>query len=221
MNPRQKLTPKILHNYLKRHSAGRFKTLDYIRICFRPFITPFHDILQLIPEGAKVFDIGCGNGAFLLLVSSFRNASSISGLEIQAKVLEIAKRLLSSINNVEKKMELFEGSVLPVYLKEYNFITLIDVLHHIPANIQKEFLQEVFDKMGVGSILILKDIDADDKLRCYFNKLHDLIVNGEVGFELPMKRTVKILRGTGFIIESVFKKHIFVYPHFICVCRKI
>lgn len=221
MNSKEKLTPRILYNYLKRHSAGRFKTLDYIRICFRPFITPFHDILQLIPEGAKVLDIGCGNGAFLILISSFRNASSIAGLEIQDKVLEIAKRLLSYINNIEKKMELFDGSVLPVYLKEYNFVTLIDVLHHIPTNIQKEFLQEVFDKMGLGSVLIVKDIDADDKLRCYLNKLHDLIVNGEMGFELPMKRTVGILRQTGFIVESVLKKNIFVYSHFICVCRKI
>lgn len=83
--------------------------------------------LELVEEQKAVLDIGCGNGRILNILKD-KNIDYV-GCDQSSNLIEIAKKKwpdhsfvvsdLPNLNNLEKK--------------EYDYIFLIAVLHHIPA----------------------------------------------------------------------------------------
>ena len=73
--------------------------------------------------------------------------------------------------------------------------------------------------MKPGSKLIIKDIDGSSIFR-FANKMHDLIFAGEIGNELPLSITEKLLVLNGARIVSSQKKQMYVYPHYTIVAEK-
>lgn len=142
------------------------------------------------------------------------------GIEISETLIQNAKNLnqeFISYKNVQ--FETFNGFEIPNKIKNYSKIFLIDVLHHIPKKNQLDFLKEIYSKMSKESVLILKDID-DESLLVYFNKIHDFIFSGEIGFELKSTVAKKLTEEIGFKIMDSFSKRMFVYPHYFLILRK-
>ena len=107
----------------------------------------------------------------------------------------------------------------PLCLSAYDCITLIDVLHHIPKNVQEAYLRKLVSFMKPGSILILKDIDASSPL-VWFNSLHDAIFAGNGFQEIPAPEAASMLEGAGLDIESRWNVRRLWYPHFFLIARK-
>lgn len=214
----------ISSNQLSRFLQSRIPAeagfLDKIKIGYRPYICPFGELLEYIPEDSSVFDIGCGNGMFLSLVAKFRNPVSLGGIEILENLIDNAGYVLRDINNAAViSLDVFDGFNIPKEIENFKFIFLIDVLHHVPPKNQKSFLKNIYNNMSFGSVLVLKDIDASS-IFCRFNKLHDFIFSGQAGHELRAASVRKALGDIGFEILEFKKKRMFVYPHFTVICKK-
>ena len=192
--------------------------VEKLKVSYRPYICPFNELLETIPENAKVFDIGCGSGMFLFLVNKFRNPSQLFGIEIDERLIENAKDLFAS-EKTNASFSVFDGGMIPEQMKEFNYITLIDVLHHVPLEKQQQFLVEIYNKMGNNSTLILKDINSNNPFFVW-NKVHDFVFSGEVGHEPNPKKLTEQLKNIGFEIERVNYKMMFLYPHFTLICKK-
>jgi 2-polyprenyl-3-methyl-5-hydroxy-6-metoxy-1,4-benzoquinol methylase len=136
--------------------------------------------LSLVPPSTRLLDVGCGQGQFLKSVAVHRSPVALASLEIDGGLIQIARKELQTATTVPVKMEVYDGSQFPVYLADYDVISLVDVLHHISASDQRAFLENVLAGMRPGALLILKDIDARRAVLCVFNKLHDLVLSGEV-----------------------------------------
>ena len=194
--------------------------IDNLKINYRPYICPFSELLQQIPENTSLFDIGCGSGQFLLLVCAYRNPTSVMGIEISETLIENAKQLLQPYgNDTSIQLSVYDGDHLPENICEFKFVTLIDVGHHIPPKKQVDFFKTLFSKMGPGATLLYKDINGASPL-VFANKLHDLVFSGEIGNELSQKKTLNIFESTGFKILSTSKKTMFWYPHFTIIAQK-
>lgn len=205
--------------YLKTKSNS-LGFIDKLKVVYRPLICPFDKLLNYIENNDSVFDIGCGSGQFCALVAKFKPTKNIIGIEISETLIQNAKNLnqeFISYKNVQ--FETFNGFEIPNKIKNYSKIFLIDVLHHIPKKNQLDFLKEIYSKMSKGSVLILKDID-DESLLVYFNKIHDFIFSGEIGFELKSTVAKKLTEEIGFEIMDSFSKRMFVYPHYFLILRK-
>ncbi len=109
---------------------------------------------------------------------------------------------------------MYNGTELPDVLFEYDHLFLIDVLHHVPVAQQAAFLKQIYAKMRPGSKLILKDIDAARLVWCSFNKLHDLMLSGEIGHEWTFARALTECQRIGFELVGSQKKRTLVYPHY-------
>jgi 2-polyprenyl-3-methyl-5-hydroxy-6-metoxy-1,4-benzoquinol methylase len=147
---------------------------------YRPVICPFDELLPLVPEGSSVLDIGCGSGAFLYLVGKFRHPKTLCGLDINDKTLEEARILLNS-SGFEGRLKLknIEKSCLAEEVASVNFVSLIDVIHHVPVEKQRELVTDLCQSAKKGTKILIKDIDKSDRLRQIFNKLHDLVLARE------------------------------------------
>ena len=82
-------------------------------------------IAALVPEGSRVLDLGCGNGAFLSLLQSQRGCTGY-GVEIDdANVLASVQRGVSVIQlNLEQGLSMFDDQSFDVVLQ-------IDTLQHL------------------------------------------------------------------------------------------
>ena len=82
-------------------------------------------LAQLVPEGARVLDLGCGDGAMLSLLQQTRGCTGY-GIEIDdANVLACVKRGVNVIQlNLDEGLSLFEDASFDVVLQ-------IDTLQHL------------------------------------------------------------------------------------------
>jgi len=213
------MNSKTLVAYLKEQHAEEATFLDRIKIAYRPYLCPFDDILEAIPEKSSVFDVGCGSGMLLSLIGKFRNPIKLAGCEITEHLIENAKEVLSDFEN--KTLFVFNGDELPNEIMDFDIITMIDVLHHIPKEKQYSFLENLVQKMKLGSTLIFKDIRGESILS-YWNKFHDLLLAGEIGNELKTndvkhffvdKLTLKLVKSNN--------RRMLLYPHFTLILKKV
>lgn len=215
---------KALHNtdivaFLSKtkFSAG---LLDTLKIRYRTYICPFIDLIGRVQPGDKVGDVGCGSGQFLLLVSEFADKPDyLYGIEIKERLINNAKVLFTQHKQVRSKFEVFDGEHFPAELGAMDIIFLIDVIHHVPKKNQEAFISDLCAVMKPGARLILKDINGGSPM-VFFNKLHDLIFAGEIGNELRVGDTVRLLLQNGMEIIQQEKRRMYVYPHYTILASK-
>lgn len=212
------LTKKTLSKHLKL-KALNITGLDYLKVVYRPYFCPFDRILNYIPiKGATIFDIGCGHGILLALLAQFNQPERLGGIDTNVSAIQNAKKLVDW--PTEKLfISQYNGIHLPKQICEFDYVTMIDVLHHIPLNQKIEFIESIYSAMTKGAKLILTDIDEDSKL-VYFNRFHDKLMNGSAGTEIPARETKKILEKIGFKIIAESKELILLYPHYTLVAQK-
>jgi SAM-dependent methyltransferase len=212
------LSNKDLLRYLKSldFQAG---FLDRIKVYYRPLVCPFVELINLVKEGEKVGDIGCGSGQFGLLLAEFAKPSLVFGIEISERLVNNARQLFEKYAHTAYEFEVFDGVVFPDRIRDLDVIFLNDVLHHVPKAAQQRFLADLISKMKSGARLILKDINGGSLL-VYCNKMHDMLFAGEIGNELPWKKAKAWLEQNNLEILEFTKKRMYVYPHYTIVAKK-
>jgi 2-polyprenyl-3-methyl-5-hydroxy-6-metoxy-1,4-benzoquinol methylase len=192
--------------------------IDRLKIGFRPYICPFDLLLPHVESGLSYFDIGCGSGMFLRILAEYKNPVALGGVEISARLIENAACVLRPCA-VPTMLTVYDGCSLPADIGRYDYLFMIDVLHHVPLDRQFGFLATLFGRMRPGQRLLFKDIDAASPL-VYWNKLHDLALAGEIGHEQRARVVREHLESVGFEVSMVFRKRVFLYPHYALLCAK-
>jgi len=213
------LTPSTLVSFLKKLTVDASFT-DRLKIAYRPYICPFHDLLNGIGLGRSIFDFGCGSGQFCLLLAEYSQPTKLRGIEISESLIDNAKTMLAPYTDrVEVDFDVYDGETLPEEIAEYEFVTMIDVFHHLPIPLHAWFFKELYDKMSPGRTLLVKDINGAHPF-VLFNKLHDLIFGGEIGHEISPVAMRTLLKEAGFGDFRESKKTMFWYPHYTISCKK-
>lgn len=210
-------TNKELINLLKKSLPAQFDVMARLKVSYRPYLTPFNELLKIIPDNSSVFDIGCGNGAFLLLVNQLKKNVRTAGVEISEFLIANAKQLLQNVNK-NCELSVFDGVNIPD-LGNYDYVFMIDVLHHIPVAIRPAFFSSIRNTMKQGAVLILKDIDASHGLLTLCNKIHDLVISREIGHEISRDSAEKLLEQYNFSIQSSEYKRMLWYPHYTIIAK--
>ena len=174
----------------------------------RPWLCPLHVLAGEVPAGASILDIGCGSGVFLNLLADQGRISRGVGVDASSRAIDAARVAHSRIGSAKVAFELRrveEG--LPE--DRYGVVSMIDVLHHIPALAQRDALMAAASRVADGGMLLFKDVGLYPQWRAWASRLHDLAIARQwihivdpalveawmsaAGFELVHRQTINVL----------------------------
>lgn len=154
----------------------------------------------------------------LLEVIKTRSVTAVGGSEVSAVLLEVAR------STVERELgtpgKFIEAIVPPACLSEFDCVTLIDVLHHIPKDKQATYLKEAAANMKPGARFVLKDIDASSPL-VWCNRFHDAVFAGNGFQEASLNEAKAMVSNAGLVVEDSSSMRRLWYPHYFVIARKV
>ena len=188
---------------------------DRLLNTWRPRICPFHDLMEYVPEGARVLDIGCGTGLWLYLLSRTESISFGLGVEVDSVKVNLA----NTIKRAEDRLE-FQSILPEMQWPSGNFdcLTMIDVLHHVPPPRQQDFLRRI-EQTGATRI-VFKDIDPTAKCKAAMNTLHDLLLSHERPRYREKETVAHWLDESGYRTSHMGRHDMLWYSHYLVVADK-
>jgi SAM-dependent methyltransferase len=140
----------------------------------------------LIPDNARVLDIGCGQGllaSWLLTAKAMQhngnwpshwpkapNLRSIHGIELMPRDVARAQAALGDAATFTA------GDMCKVDFGSADAVVILDVLHYVSIPAQNDVLRRVRDALTPGGVLILRVGDANGGLPFKFSVLVDHVV---------------------------------------------
>jgi ubiquinone/menaquinone biosynthesis C-methylase UbiE len=121
---------------------------------------------------ARLLDIGCGTGSFLREVKRNHPRLAVTGLDLSAPYLGVARRRLAAWSRVE----LIEAAAeaMPFAAEEFDAVTCIYLFHELPPAIRRAVVAQIRRVLKPNGTLIFVDSlqngdePAYDALLTYF-----------------------------------------------------
>lgn len=184
---------------------------------YRPYICPFEDLLEQVPAGARLLDVGCGGGLFPGLAAETGRLSAAIGFDSNPAAIAMAQKLRVTSARLEFRHLDVEA---PWPEGPFDVVSMIDVMHHIPPAAQPGIFDLVVSRLTPGGIFLYKDINAQDMPRATANRLHDLVLAQDWVHYLPTERARALAAGAGLTEELYRKINRFWYGHDLHVFRR-
>lgn len=117
-------------------------------------------VLPHIPAGARVLDIGCGNGRLALLLNRERSGVTYVGVDFIPELVELARAQAHQLTAITADFYLADITVpgwnLSLPQASFDRVLLLAVLHHLPGfATRSRVLRESAAMLGAGGRLIL------------------------------------------------------------------
>ena len=106
-----------------------------------------------LDQNSSLLELGCGAGQVTYLISKIVTKGSVVAVDISPKRIESARRRIGAASNIH-----FEVSDLLDFNppeERYDFITLFDVIEHIPLNDHTKLFERVSGFMDINSRLLI------------------------------------------------------------------
>jgi SAM-dependent methyltransferase len=126
-------------------------------------------IANLLPAGARVLDVGCGDGLLALEVSKIRGDIQITGIDV----------LLRSERFIP--VSRFDGTTIPHEDRFFDVVTFVDVLHH---TVDPTVLLREASRVARQAVIV-KDHTRNGPLAGTRLRFMDWVGNARHGVALP------------------------------------
>lgn len=199
---------------------------DYIPAFNYDFLTPFYDFfVELIGYGKKqrlkiidllklqirenLLDVGCGTGILLVLAKKQYPHIAMTGIDIDPKVLDIARNKTQKAN-LEINYEKTSSASLPFADSSFSVVVSTLVFHHIPTEIKKQTLKEIHRVLKNDGRFLLADFGKKEGVILYgldfITKLFHLPESITLQDNLQGKIST-YMKEAGFKVKEIGKKY--------------
>jgi 2-polyprenyl-3-methyl-5-hydroxy-6-metoxy-1,4-benzoquinol methylase len=117
-------------------------------------------ILPYIPQRARVFDVGCGNGRLALLLDRERPGATYTGVDAVPELIEFARAQADRLNTTSAEFRVADvtqpGWSEKLDRARFDCGVILAVLHHIPSfDLRAQVLCEIASLLSPQGRLIL------------------------------------------------------------------
>ena len=157
---------------------------------------------DLIPQDARVLDLGCGQGVLgALLAAAGRDRLRYTGVDIVPRDIERARHACPGAQFVA-------GDIRTTGFGPADVVVILDVLHYIDYAAQADVLARVRSALAAGGVLLLRVGDQSPSLRFRVTIAVDRLVMRLRGHRLarlyckPLAQWVRELEDLGFAVAA-------------------
>jgi 2-polyprenyl-6-hydroxyphenyl methylase/3-demethylubiquinone-9 3-methyltransferase len=187
------------------HAAGRFLTC------------PFLPVLDRLPPGARVLDLGSGHGTFARLAVE-RGAALVVAADPDAR-----KAFATYRHPRVRFVVAYAGAIGG----EFDAVTLFDVLCRVPVPEWDALLAAAFARLRPGGVLLLKEIDPAHRWKGRWNRAQErladvlgMTLGDAFSYETRAAMTAR-LAGHGFTaVEAVDLGRGYPHAHLLYTARR-
>ncbi|MGH8687857.1 MAG: class I SAM-dependent methyltransferase [Burkholderiales bacterium] len=159
---------------------------------------------DLVPEGARVLDLGCGQGlvAALLVALGTPQLGAYRGLDLLKRDVARARNALGAACDVRR------GDIRHMPFGEADVVILLDVLHYLAPAEQDDVLVRSRSALASGGCLLVRVADADAGLRFRISTALDSVAAMLRGFGVrglhcrSVAKWCAALEGLGFAVRA-------------------
>jgi len=166
---------------------------------YRPYICPFEILIEEVPAGASVLDIGCGAGLFLGLLDAAGREPTGVGFDVSPHGIKLAKAMSAKGKARLTFHRLDAEDAWPA--GEFDIVALIDVLHHVAPDAQEGCVRRACRAVKPGGSFLYKDMVSKPRWRALANRAHDLVLARQWIHYAPIAEVEKWVRDEGFKLQ--------------------
>ncbi len=188
---------------------------------YRSYICPFDRLIELVPPGSSVLDVGCGSGLFLSLLWQVGTIRSGLGFDADPRAIGVAQAMARLTARPGASLDFRHLPVeAPWPNGPFDVVSIVDVVHHLPDQVRREVIRLAAERVGPGGILLYKDIGTAPLWRAWASRLHDLLLARQWVWFTPMAQIDDWAREAG--LERVHRSsaNLWWYGHELAVYRK-
>lgn len=169
-------TGKAMESYnTPEFSKAAYEPTKNIYLAFLFMIFPKNDDLkQMLEQGIRFLDIGCGNGNLITqLAQAFQN-STFAGANPDNFGIQEAKTKISQMG-LEKRVvvENIGGEDLS-YNDESDMVSMVVTLHEIPPRVRPTVVEKSYQALKSGGKFLILDVPYPSKLEDFRNPIYDM-----------------------------------------------
>ncbi|AQH02986.1 hypothetical protein A9R05_29375 [Burkholderia sp. KK1] len=151
----------------------------------RPYVCPYDKLLQFIPDGADVLDVGCGAGSLLALLAATKKIRRGVGCDVAEPPLASARAAARRIGAQDVLAFQHVRSIAEAPEGPFDIVAMVDVLHHVAPHERADVFAAAARRVGPGGVFIYKDMTARPGGRRLAHNIDDYVFTREWVQQVP------------------------------------
>lgn len=190
------------------------------RQALRPYICPFHVLVDYVPVHAGILDVGCGGGLFIALLARLGRIDSAVGFDADRIAINAAQRIATTLPGGAGIRFEHRDAHEAWPTGSFDVVSLIDVMHHVQPDKQGALIATAAAHVKQGGMLLYKDMGRRPLWRAWANRLHDLLMVKEWIHYARLEDVVHWARAAGLALERQGSMDMLWYRHEWAVFRR-
>lgn len=160
--------------YTPELSQAAYEATKNIYLAFFFMVFPKNDHLkQVLGEGIKVLDIGCGKGDLITQLAKAFGKSTFVGVDPNSHGIEKAKVAITKLGMEKQVVVENIGGENLLYDNEFDMATMVVTLHEIPPDVRMRVLEKAYQALKGDGLLLILDFLYPSKLEDFRNPMYD------------------------------------------------
>jgi ubiquinone/menaquinone biosynthesis C-methylase UbiE len=122
----------------------------------RKILPDLDGMTQQLQSGARVLEVGCGTGRFLMNMAKAWPQAHCTGIDIDPTGIEIARNKIGTAG-LESSLEVIAGDIADLPQASFDAVVMIEVLHEIAPQIRQHVIEGCAHVLRPGGWLLIVD----------------------------------------------------------------
>jgi 2-polyprenyl-3-methyl-5-hydroxy-6-metoxy-1,4-benzoquinol methylase len=194
----------------------------YSRIRFHIINVNFLETLeQHLSPAARVLDIGCGFGLFAMYYALNAPDRRITGFDLSEPRIQEATQVAAKLGLTNVRFSRQDATTYQ-FTQQFDAVITLDLLHHVGPEVAERLIEQSYQALTLGGILLVKDVNTSPLLKLWFTYALDKLMmpRSHVHYRSALAWKAVIQRA-GFANVWWYPLNDYLpYPHVLLVAQK-